>query len=114
MIKLSIETKKLEEIENLSRQVLYSFFTPEELAGSSRITLAGKLAAKTAFLKNAGMTAIPEHYRKTEVTKNFSGRPAVRIIDAELNEKISKFKTSISISHTQDTAIAICVFYNTG
>ncbi len=114
MIKLSIETKKLEEIETLSRQVLDSLFTSGELAGSSRITLAGKLAAKTAFLKNAGMPVIPEHYRKTEITKTLSGRPAVKILDAELNEKISKFKTSVSISHTQDTAIAICVFYNTG
>lgn len=114
MIKLSIEVKKLEEVENLSRQVLDSFFTSGELAGSSRITLAGKLAAKTSFLKNAGLSAIPEHYRKTEVIKTPSGRPAVKIIDAELNEKFSKFKTSVSISHTQDTAIAICVFYNPG
>ncbi|MBN1445366.1 MAG: hypothetical protein JW957_04580 [Candidatus Omnitrophica bacterium] len=114
MIKLSIEAKKLEEIETLSRQALNGMFTPEELAGSSKITLAGKLAAKTAFLKNAGMPGIPQHYRKTEVTKTPSGRPAVKILDAELNEKISKFQTSVSISHTQNTAIAICVFYNTG
>jgi len=114
MIKLSIETRKLEDIENIPGQVLNDMFTPEELAGSNRITLAGKLAAKTAFLRNAGLADSSWHYGKTEVIKTPSGKPSLRIIDAELSDRISGFKTSLSISHTQKMAIAICVFYGTG
>ncbi len=112
MIKLSIETKKLEEIERLEPQRLKGLFTPEELSRSNKITLAGKLAAKTAFLRNAGLSGLSEHCRKVEIGKAPSGRPFIKILDTPLSEKISEFKTSVSISHTKDTAIAVCVLYN--
>lgn len=112
MIKLSIETKKLEEIEGLAPGRLNGLFTQEELSRSNNITLAGKLAAKTAFLRNAGLSRFSEHYKKVEIGKTPSGRPFIKILDAPLSEKISDFKTSVSISHTKDTAIAVCVLYS--
>ncbi|GEM_PF-921453 len=112
MIKLSIEIKKLEEIEGLAPGRLNGLFTPEELSGSNGITLAGKLAAKTAFLRNAGISRSCEHYKKVEIGKSLSGRPFVKVLDNPLCAKISDFKTSVSISHTKDTAIAVCVLYN--
>jgi len=112
MIKLSIETKKLEEIEVLSPHLLDCLFSIEELSRSNNITLAGKLAAKTAFLRNAGLSVFSEHYKKVEVRKTPSGRPFIKILDTPLSEKIKGLKTSISISHTKDTAIAVCILYN--
>jgi len=112
MIKLSIEIKKLEEIEGLEPGRLNGLFTEEELSHSNSITLAGKLAAKTAFLRNAGLSRSSEHYKKVEIGKTVSGRPFIKVLDTPISDKISDFKTSVSISHTKDTAIAVCVLYN--
>ncbi len=112
MIKLSIEIKKLDEIESLAPGRLNGLFTPEELSESNSITLAGKLAAKTAFLRNAGLSCSCEHYKKVEIGKSLSGRPFVKVLDTPLCTKIHDFKTSVSISHTKDTAIAVCILYN--
>jgi phosphopantetheinyl transferase (holo-ACP synthase) len=112
MIKLAIETKKIEEIEDLEPHEIKGIFTTSELSHSSNITLAGKLAAKAAFLRNAGFSDFAEHYKKVVVDKTFSGRPFLKIFDASIMGKISDFKTSVSISHTKDTAVAICILYN--
>jgi phosphopantetheine--protein transferase-like protein len=111
MIKISIETKRLEEIEVLSSQQLDNLFTKEELSCSNKTTLTGKLAAKTAFFRNAGLSCFTEDYKKVEVGKKSSGRPFLNLLDTSLSEKVSGFKTAISISHTKDTAVAICILY---
>ncbi len=111
MIKLAIETKKIEEIESLEPHEIKGIFTTSELSHSSNITLAGKLAAKAAFLRNAGFSDFTGHYKKVVVDKTLSGRPFLKILDAPIMEKISDFRTSVSISHTKNTAIAICILY---
>jgi phosphopantetheinyl transferase (holo-ACP synthase) len=80
MIHLSIETKKLKDIEKHSEE-LNVFFTEREQRGS-KITLAGKLAAKDAFLKNIGIEQPSGFYKKFEVEKMPSGRPFIKIIDS--------------------------------
>ena len=109
MIKLSIETKKLEDIEKVSEKI-ERFFTEQERSGS-KITLAGKLAAKDAFLKNIGIAQPGRFYNKIEVDRMPSGRPFIRVLEQKLSRKLSGYRSSISISHTKDEAVAICILY---
>lgn len=109
MIKLSIETRKLEDIEKHSERI-DDFFTINEQK-NSKITLAGKLAAKDAFLKNIGISCPYKFYKKIEIDKTLSGRPFIKILDNKISRKISNYKTSICISHTKEEAVAICVLY---
>ncbi|MDD3726653.1 MAG: hypothetical protein PHI44_05605, partial [Candidatus Ratteibacteria bacterium] len=107
MIKLTIETKTPKDIERHLEQ-LNDFFVEEELKGSI-LTLAGKLAAKDAFLRNIGISNPYKFYKKIEIDKTLSGRPFIRVIDTNLHKKSSKYKTTILISHTKEEAVAICV-----
>ena len=109
MIKLTIETKTLKDIER-HLEDLDSFFVAKELKGN-KITIAGKLAAKDAFLRNIGISNLCKFYKKIEIDKTLSGRPFIRVLDTNLYKKFSEYKTSISISHTKEEAVAICVLY---
>jgi len=109
MIKLSIETRKLEDIEKLSERI-GDFFTEGEQK-NSKITLAGKLAAKDAFLKNIGAAKPYRLYKKLEINRMPSGRPFIKILDSQLSQKLSGYKISISISHTKEESVAVCVLY---
>ncbi|MCM8820426.1 MAG: hypothetical protein NC932_00530 [Candidatus Omnitrophica bacterium] len=109
MIKLSIETRKLEDIERANERI-DDFFTADEKK-NSKITLAGKLAAKDAFLKNIGMAQSSRLYKKLEIDRMPSGRPFIKILDSKLSQKLSGYKVSLSISHTKQEAVAICVIY---
>lgn len=107
MIKLTIETKKIGDIEKLPVE---NYFGEQELKGS-KINLAGKLAAKEAFLRNIGISSPEKFYKKIEIDKTSSGRPFIKIIDTALSKKLSKYRFSISISHTKEEAVAICILY---
>jgi len=109
MIKLSIETKKLEDIEKLSEKIDI-FFTERE-KNSNKITLAGKLAAKDALLRSCGISKPIKFYKKIEIDRMPSGRPFIRVLEPELFKKLSRYKSSVSISHTKEKAVAICILY---
>ncbi|MCM8761865.1 MAG: hypothetical protein NC905_03785 [Candidatus Omnitrophica bacterium] len=109
MIKLSIATRKLEDIEG-SPERIDDFFTVAEQK-NCKITLAGKLAAKDAFLKNIVVSKQYRFYKKIEINKQLSGRPFIKILDSHLSQKLSGYKVSLSISHTKEEAVAICVLY---
>ncbi|MCX8082307.1 MAG: 4'-phosphopantetheinyl transferase superfamily protein [bacterium] len=111
MIKHSIEIKKLEDIKTISKKI-DNIFTEEEQK-SNKITLTGKFAAKDAFLKNIGIVPSERFYKKIEIGKMSSGRPFIKILDTNLSNKIAGYKISLSISHTKEEAVAICILYKT-
>ncbi|MCM8760477.1 MAG: hypothetical protein NC832_02015 [Candidatus Omnitrophica bacterium] len=109
MIKLSIAIRKVEEIEKDCKRI-EDYFTDVEQK-ESKITLAGRLAAKDAFLKNIGITQRDRLYKKVKIDRMPSGRPLLKILDSNLSQKLSGCKISISISHTKQEAVAVCVVY---
>lgn len=109
MIHLSIETKKFKDIGKIQKEI-NGFFTQREQI-ENQITLAGKLAAKDAFLKGIGIEQPTAFYKKVEIDKMPSGRPFIRILDSNLSQQLSEYKISISISHTKEEAAAICIRY---
>ncbi|HNS33132.1 MAG TPA: 4'-phosphopantetheinyl transferase superfamily protein [bacterium] len=113
MTRLSIEIQNLSDIKKLTGPQRDEIFTSGELFGSSELTLAGKMAAKKAFLKCLGMLSannIP--YNRIEVKRSSGRRPFIETSDTLLLKKFTGRKISISISHTKDIAIAVCILYN--
>ncbi|MCK9267032.1 hypothetical protein M0P98_09245 [bacterium] len=113
MKRLSLEVQTISEIVKLSDFQKSKFFTFFEIVDSNNISLAGKLAAKKAFLKclecdKSGY--LP--YDKIEVKRPVGKRPSIEVSDSLLLEKLSNQKISLSISHIKDIAIAVCIVYN--
>ncbi len=71
--------------------------------------LAGRYAAKEAIVK--ALSSISNEvltYEKIEILNNSNGIPKVSIYKSELN----KLKIKISISHDEDSAIAMAIVYH--
>ena len=114
MTKLSIDLQALSEIKQLSASQKAEIFTIFELSDNNDLTLAGKLAAKKAFLKCLSISTkyYATLYPNIEIKRLDSGRPFIETSSPLLLKKLSKHKISISISHTKDIAIAVCIIYN--
>ncbi|MCM8786335.1 MAG: 4'-phosphopantetheinyl transferase superfamily protein [Candidatus Omnitrophica bacterium] len=106
MLNISIDLESLNDYKD-PRQI-YTFLSENEIKNKSYISLIGKIAAKKAFFK-----CIDNNYdfKKIEIRNSSSGRPYIEIIDDELRKKFKNKKIDISISHTKDIAIAICLIY---
>lgn len=63
---------------------------------------------KKAFFKTIGLK---EDFKKIEIRNLKSGRPFVEIKDKELKKVLKDKKISLSISHTKDIAVAVCIIY---
>jgi phosphopantetheine--protein transferase-like protein len=112
MIDVGIEIKEIEEIENFPLEKLKVFLCPEEILHGKPQNYAGKIAAKTAFLKLAKENFSSDDFKKITVDKKPSGRPFIKITDSELKQRVSGYAYSVSISHSVNMAVALCVFYN--
>jgi len=112
MIKTALEIVESSELKKfLKERSLESFFTPSELKNSQNdlVNLAGKLAAKRAFF-NAFERE--QDYKKIEIKNLSSGKPVIKVLDADLKNEISNYEISISISHTKNIAVAFCLIYD--
>ncbi len=107
MINFSIDIESLSEFKLPS--TFKFFLTEDEMKNKNQISLVGKVAVKKAFFKAVG---IKKEYKKIEVKKANSGRPYILIKDEEIKEKLKNRKISISISHTKDIAVAVCLIYD--
>lgn len=112
MIQLSIGIKTLSDVAGLSSCRRREVFTPEEISGSSSLTLAGKFAAKQAFLKSLGISP-PFYplYKHIEIKNTPLNRPFIETRDRTLLDKLKGRKISVSISHTKEIAVAACLLY---
>jgi len=112
MIQLSTGVKALEEIRILSVIQKEKLFTAGELSSSSDLTLAGKLAAKEAFLKSLSIQEHASFYKKIEVKSSPVRKPFIETSEKDLLEKVGNRRISVSISHTDDIAVAVCLLYD--
>ncbi|MCM8833189.1 MAG: 4'-phosphopantetheinyl transferase superfamily protein [Candidatus Omnitrophica bacterium] len=106
MINFSIHLESIDDFKNPAR--VYDFLSKSEIKNKNLISLIGKIAAKKAFLKCLGLK---DDYKKIEVKNSNSGKPYLEIIDKTLKKKLKNKKFSISISHTKNLAIAVCLIY---
>ncbi len=118
-------TRFKKSVERGGGKFLDKIFTPRELAVSEKIdpvrgredsqrastsngieSLAGIFAAKEAVIKALGGKAGDWH--KIEIIKNKNGRPEIKLLELNVNDKI--ISQDISISHDGDYAIAVVIF----
>lgn len=114
MIKVGIEIEDIKIIKESCLSEIDRFFTDEEkdIISSHKIrNIAGRIAAKKAFFKSFG---IEEDFKKIQIKKTSSGKPFVEVIDENLKDLLKNSSISISISHTEDVAVAICIISQNG
>lgn len=107
MLKFSIDLESIEDYKKPAQ--IFSFLSNDEIENKKNIlSLLGKIAAKKAFFKSLGMDG---NFKKIEVRNNSSGKPYIEIKDEKLKERLKNKKIKISISHTKDLAVAVCLIY---
>jgi len=111
-MKCGIDIVDIKRFENPSQHFLQRVFTAEEIdyalsKGRASQTFAGIFAAKEAFLKTVG-TGIFGGIALTDITvsHNVNGRPFLILSD---KIGINSDCVDISISHTDQTAVAMCI-----
>lgn len=118
---LGIDIVEVKRIENLYRKFgekfLHRIFTDNEInycfsRKNSFHSLAGRFAIKEAVLKalGIGMTS-GFSFKDIEVINLERGKPIV-ILNGKLKEMLGNRKIEISISHSDNYAIGVCVIYN--
>lgn len=104
-------------IERFGERATERLFTPEELADCGRRTapadcLAGRFAAKEAFLKALGTgLASGLRWRDVAVRSDRAGRPRLSLMDgaAERLREVGGNRVHVSLSHDGGVAIAVAV-----
>lgn len=94
-------------------RLLQRLFTPIELAenGENMASLAARFAAKEAVAKAFGTGIGQISWHDIEICRGFSGEPVLKLHGAaqRLAEKDQLANWSISLSHSQNYAIAFVV-----
>ncbi len=109
-LRVGVDIVSVSKVERVVRRwrerFLRRVFSEEELRLSEALLgkrryqfLAGRFAAKEALIKTLD---IPLPYRKIVVSRMDSGRP---VVDSPLGQY------DVSISHTDEYAVAVCVRY---
>ncbi len=98
---------------------LARYFTPDEAAYVTKtvnrtMRLAGIYCVKEAFLKALGIGMFNGvELNEIEVVHDKSGRPSLKLTENARMMMIAKgvTKADISITHTFDIAMAVCILY---
>ena len=109
-----IEIARLEAIQPAIKQrFLQRVYTELELqeVGHSTASLAGRFAAKEAVSKALGCGIGTVRWQDIEIRRGMEGEPLLQLYgEAQiLAQKLGLTTWSISISHTQTTAVAMVV-----
>jgi holo-[acyl-carrier protein] synthase len=109
-----VEIERLKEvIERHGERFLQRVFTPQELAevGGNIASLAGRFAAKEAVSKALGTGIGPVSWREIEILRGSQREPVLRLYGsaAILAQQRELNQWSISLSHTEQYAIALAV-----
>jgi len=114
-----VEVERIKNsIENYGQRFLNKIFTQFEidyceLFGDNKyVHYAARFAAKESFSKAIG-TGITKGFKFKEVgiRNEKSGKPNI-ILDGLLNEKYEQYNIDVSLSHTDNNAIAIVIMEN--
>jgi len=109
-----IEVKRVQQaVERHGQSFLERIFTAAELveADGSSASLAARFAAKEATVKALGCGIGPVGWREVEVLRDEAGRPQLVLHGsaAEMAAELGLTTWSVSLSHTQEHAIAMVV-----
>ena len=105
-----VEIKRVDRlIKEWGKHFLHRVFTEQEIrdwqrAGKRTSFLAGRFAAKEAFLKAYGESM---RFKDIEISKNATGKPIIKC--KMQNAKCKVKRATVSISHTKDIASAVVV-----
>lgn len=111
-----IEVKRIQEIsEKYGDKFLKRIFTPLEIEycesfnETKYIHYAARFAAKESFSKAIG-TGITQGFKFKEfgIKNEPSGKP-IEDLSGELENRYSKYKFHISLSHTEENAVAFII-----
>ena len=94
------------ECERVAGLLNHKVFSPEELAyihqkNDALPTIAGLFAAKEAFFKAKGTGIIKSELPQVVIGHHDDGQPFY----------VNFPQSSLSISHTATTAVAVCIFF---
>ncbi|MCL2569748.1 MAG: 4'-phosphopantetheinyl transferase superfamily protein [Firmicutes bacterium] len=98
--------KKIKD-DNINR-----IFSPSEIEyitrkNNSPQTMAGLYAAKEAFIKASGIPVGHNKLKDIEIIHTQQGAPCYNILDENIGNVMMTYE--LSISHTKNTAVAVCV-----
>ena len=100
-------------IQRHGQQFLQRIYTPQELAevGDNESSLATRFAAKEAVSKALGTGIGEVTFQDIEILRGASGEPVLHLhhAAASLAAALSLDTWSVSLSHTQEHAIALVV-----
>lgn len=110
-----IEVERIKKtLDKKSKKFLCKVFTELEIASCQKkkkpeIFFAGRFAAKEAVIKALGsLLKQKPGWKEIEIVTGFKGLPEVKLT-GRLNQKLKKSAILISISHTDDLAIALAI-----
>lgn len=114
-----IEIQRLQSaVERHGDRFLERIFTSNELAevGKSPASLAARFAAKEAVAKALGSGIGPVRWKEIEILRAPNGQPELRLYGAatQLAAERRLSTWSLSLSHSQDFAIAVAVALGEG
>ncbi|MCU0486059.1 MAG: holo-ACP synthase [Anaerolineales bacterium] len=100
-------------IQRHGQQFLQRIYTPQELdeVGKNEISLAARFAAKEAVAKALGTGIGKISFQDIEILRGDLGEPVLHLhhAAAELADSLGLDTWSISLSHTQEHAVAMVV-----
>jgi len=114
-MQIGIDIQDTERVASLSREHLERLFTKREFEyfeqkNWSSDTITGLFCAKEAFFKAIGTGLMLSRIREIEVLHNMKGGPYYKLSPAIIKENnLSTAKIRLSISHTKNTAVAVCL-----
>jgi holo-[acyl-carrier-protein] synthase len=106
MLNFAIDLESLNDYKEPAK--IFYFLSESECNNKSLISIIGKIAAKKAFFKSLGLD---EDFKNVEIKNGPSGKPYIEIKDEKLKKKLKNKKIEVSISHTKDIAVAVCIIH---
>ena len=109
-----VEVKRIERIiDQYGERFLKRVYTEREIEDCVNrkdriLCFAGRFAAKEAVMKSLGVGFRTIYFREIEILNKKSGEPYV-VFSKRVKKIVKNKKFSVSISDTEEYAVAVCV-----
>lgn len=115
-MKVGIDILEVDRFNNMDADEMKRLFTQGEVfylrsKNMSPETAAGLFCAKEAFLKALGIGIVPSVFKEIEITHDNSGVPSYNLTQSVIakHHELENAQVCLSISHTKQTAVAVCI-----